>query len=918
MNSYESNTMNQSATPFTYENSSTRHGSTSARAWEDGIDEVLLQTNSSIEKLMEMRRPLQDLNSQSSKYSVSGRTSARSTSVPRLSASTPNKEGDGSSVTALEQKLDFMYRRIKMLDDKVKSMEKEKLENRNFSVDTMSAIRHIADAQAADQKQIFLLKDSAVTMRSDVELLNRREREMLVKIEAKAPKLTDVDQERQLMEAVTKVIRIKFKSQIKEAAVMFAADHANRVAKWAEKSTAEIERMRHESQRLEVQAIPVIESELRGVIFELERLKGRQDVVDNSYRSLENTVLSREMKAEEAHKKAMRNYKKEMSAVMDTVGIRMNEQLSLCRSNEGDCGRSNDMSMQRLCVVEAFQKEQSAHHKTRSSSIPIQASNTAAAAAAAAAEEECQAGVAKKSLQNITAQPELEIDKKQSLELVVEKLQSDIRDMKIIHNEYESASTTAIDALTSSNRKIKGKINELSAGMASFSKIREAVESLLVEVHLRTKGDYGPKGDDPVNRDYSPKGDNIINTDYGPKGDDIINTDYGPKGDDIINTDYGPKGDDIINTDYGPKGDLKNALVSIYARLESLEINSLNHETKRSSESQPLILQNEFIAIRRNGSLPSAVQEYIENEMSRLQADLEDAVNTGWVDVTARNNMVAKDTAKLSEEVQLLQSTLVTVQSEQQGLIRRMTTLECNTFNTFNISDRVKDVTLVQELPVEQITQRPPSAQHSTRRKGEKTSVVVTEKAKEEVIEKETKEKTEEKIEIEEEIGVQTEENAEAEAEKQALLTGPTDQNEILALEPLYVRIGLHESSVFAQQSTSSSESSDVVGARVEAVAAAAGSSSASLPLQLPLPSNQPSTPVSATVISVLSPIPVCIDYDSDIDIENDIEVENKIESASNGIPLERILIAEEKPTSKNNGHRSGFLQGVINNDKSY
>ena len=866
MNSYESNTVNQSATPFTYENSSTRHGSTSARAWEDGIDEVLLQTNSSIEKLMEIRRPLQDLNSQSNKYSVSGRTRARSTSVPRLSASAPNKEGDGSSVTALEQKLDFMYRRIKMLDDKVKSMEKEKLENRNFSVDTMSAIRHIADAQAADQKQIFLLKDNAVSMRSDVELLNRREKEMLVKIEGKAPKLTDVDQERQLMEAVTKVIRIRFKSQIKEAAVMFAADHANRVAKWTEKSTAEIDRMRHESQRLEVQAIPVIETELRGVIFELERLKGRQDVVDNSYRSLENTVLSREMKAEEAHKKAVRNYKKEMCALMDTVGKRMNEQLSLSRSNEGDCGGSNELWMQRLCVVEAFQKEQSAQHKTSSSSMPIQASNTAAAAAAAA--EECQAGLTKK---DVYAQPDLEVHKKNSSELIVEKLQSDIRDMKILHNEYESASTTAIDTLTSSNRKTKGKINELSAGMASFSKIREAVESLLVEVHLRTKGDYGPKGDNNVN---------------------------------------GPKGDDIINMDYGPKGDLKNVLVSIHARLESLERNSSNHEKKKGSESQPLMMQNDFIAIRSDGTLPSAVQEYIENEISRLQADLEDAVKTGWVDVTARNMVVAQDTAKLSEVVQLLQSTIVTVQSEQQEVLKRVTTLECNTFNTLDPANGTKDAMLVQELPVEQITRRPPSA----RRKGEKSSTVVTEEMPEEIIEQEKA--------TEEKIGKQTEEGAEeeAEAEEHAFLTGPADQNEILALEPLYVRIGLHESSLFAQQSTSSSESSDVVGARVEANEVTAGSSSASLsvPLHLPLPLNQPSTPISATVISVLSPIPVCIDYDSDIDIENDVEVENKGESASNGGPVERIFIAEEKATSENNEHRSGFLQGVMNSDKSY
>jgi hypothetical protein len=319
------------------------------------------------------------------------------------------------------------------------------------------------------------------------------------------------------------------------------------------------------------------------------------------------------------------------------------------------------------------------------------------------------------------------------------------------------------------------------------------------------------------------------------------------------------------------------------------------------------MMQNDLIAIRSIGSLPSAVQEYIENEMSRLQVDLEDAVNTGWVDVTARNMVVAKDTAKLSEVVQLLQSTLETMQSEQQGLVKRVTVLECNALNPLDTANGNEDVILVQEFPVEHIAKRPPSAQPSTRRKGEKTSTVVTEKEIEKVIEDKMRVQTEEKAEVEEE------------AEEQAFQTGPTDQNEILSLEPLYVRIGLHESSVFAQQSTNTSESSDVVSARTEAVAATARSSSASLsvPLHLPLPLNQPSTPTSATVISVLSPIPVCIDYDSDTEIENDVEVENKGESASNGVPVERVFTAEEKATSRNNEHRSGFLQGVVHSDTS-
>ena len=779
MSCYESNTLNQSVTPFSNVSNSIRHGSTSARAWEDGVDEVLLQTNCSIEKLMEMQRPRQDLN----KYSqLTGRTRARSTSVSRLTSSASTKEADLSSMAALEQKVDFMYRRIKMLDDKVKSMEKEKLDNRNFSIDTMSAIRHIADAQAADQKQIFLLKESAMSLKSGLEVLNRREKEML---EAKTLRAGDVDQD-EILEAVTKVIKMNFRTKIKDATEKIAIEYAKRAANLSEKSAAEIEKLRFEKQRFELQTIPVIETELRGVISEFERLKGRQNLIDDSYRSLENAVALREKKAEESHKKAHRLHKKELSTMMDAVGKRLNEQLTLSRSQVGDHPGSHGFCTQRLCVVEAFQKEQSSQLK-ECSSMSKEALNVA---------RECQVDLTRRTLQNTSALPGLQKHSRHSLELVVEELHNDIRGMKSLYSNYELASTVAVDSLTASNRKMKGKINELSAGMASLSSIREAVETLLVEVHHQTKGDHIPKGD------------------HSPKGDGVINVDHSPKGDHIIVRDYGPKGDNVIDGDYGPKGDLKNTFMGIHARLESLERNAFNHEKKDSYKSPQLMQQNDLVTLQTNESLPNAVLEYIEDEISRVQADLEDAVNTGWVDVMARNMAVAQDGAKLSDLVQVLQSTVISIQSEQQGLIKRVITLESDALNDAD------DAVSVQELSVTQTIKRPPSSHPSThpQRKGENLFIDETategqkeeeeEEEKEEEIMKATEEGREEETDDKEEKDLMEEEEEEDVAEEQASVKGLAKLKELPALEPLYVRIGLHESSFPIQQSTLTSESS--------------------------------------------------------------------------------------------------------------
>ena len=777
MSCYVSNTTNQLVTPFSDVRYSTRHGSTSARAWEDGIDEVLLQTDCSIEKLTEMQRPKEDLN----KYSqLPGRARARSTSASRLSSTASSREENLPSTAALEQKVNFMYRRIKMLDDKVKSMEKEKLDNRNFTIDTMSAIRHMADAQAADQRQILLLKDNAMSLRSGVELLNRREKEMPLQIESRTGRAGAVDQDG-ILEAVTKVIRINFRSKVKDAAEAFAAEHAMRVAKWTEKSVVEIDRLRLESQRFELQAIPVIESELRGLVSELERLKGRQDKIDDSYRCLEGVVASREKETEKANKKAVRLYKKEMSTVMDIVGKRMNEQLTLSRSQDGDHARGNESLLQRLCTVEAFQKELSARLET-SSLMSKEALSVA---------KECQVNAGIMSLTDTaTAIPSLDTRRTSSLKSIVEELNADVRDMKSLHSKYELSSSMAIETLTSSNSRMKGKINELSASMVSLSRIREAVETLLIEVHQQTKRDHIPKGDHISNgghTGHTPEGDKVINRDNGHKGDHIVTRDYGPLGDQVSNVDHGPPVHNITNGDYRPKGDQKNIFLGIHARLESLERKAFNicNEEKKSSKAQQLVPENDLMTIQGIG-LSSAAQVFIENEISRLQADLEDTVSTGWSDVMARNMVVAQDGLKLKEVVQVLQTNVIDMQSDQQRLVERVISLESHTAN--NTQEAV-----LQGLSSNQIIECPhnslPSAH--TQRKDEDLSVNVTEQmeGKNEV---DTRGVTKEEIEVEDR------------SNEQLLTSDITSQKDYPVLELRELSSLVHQSTTIASESSAS------------------------------------------------------------------------------------------------------------------
>jgi hypothetical protein len=164
---------------------------TSARSWEDELDDVVAKSDENINRLnsMENLKPKPILPSQKSPLamaggrgrSVSTSKTPSSTSSSRTSSSTfgismSNTDCDYPEVT-MENKIGFLLRRTKLLHEKLKSSDKENTDLQTAAHATRNMVQQMVDLQAADQKQIATLKSSMIAMKNQIDGLAYRELE---------------------------------------------------------------------------------------------------------------------------------------------------------------------------------------------------------------------------------------------------------------------------------------------------------------------------------------------------------------------------------------------------------------------------------------------------------------------------------------------------------------------------------------------------------------------------------------------------------------------------------------------------------------------------------------------------------------------------------------------------------------------
>lgn len=600
-------------------------GSASARVWEESLDDVVSLTDESIKKLKQMQKPQSRLTSQTTKtLPLTVGTRARSASTSRATPSMPvhDRESEDPAAT-LQRKVEFLFRRTKMLDEKLRYAEKEKLESKTLTQETRIIVQHLTESFKVNQQQILAMGENVASLRGSIEALSRREKEMAVLIDSRTPHITSAELET-VVEAVTNAVRGNLSSLTDEVRKNAASEQAKFLSRWSEKAASETERLRTETHRSEMEIIPAVKKEVQIMIGEFCRLKGRQDSIEGNYHTLQSAVNLREKKAEESHRQAIRTCKQDMASVIDTVGRRMNEYLSLNVKSVTVVELADIVVKQtgRLDSLYAHQSDLRAQLQS-CSSLSHEASLIA---------REIQTKITGKpcNITDIVNSSFSEDDSNfptESIESSIRQLRTDIKDFKCQCNENHISSITKMQSMAASHTKIKGKINDLSAGMGSVSKIRQAVESLLSEVNVK------PPDSIQVSAQLNVR---IKNIDSRLMALELITPNFEKQ--------------DCHNRE--------NSLALSESKRQGDRCSTENGENKECM------------------SLPPLLQQVLEKEISRLQSELEDTIKSCWADVVSRETKVAQEGAKLGEVVQRLQGVVVNMQLDQQSVAESVEVLQ--------------------------------------------------------------------------------------------------------------------------------------------------------------------------------------------------------------------------------------------------
>ena len=667
--------------------------SSSARALELTLDEVVNLADENLEAMARMHRPT---------------TSSRSTTKLQPRGSVPRGNGTsqptGSNKETLEAKLDrkyeYMYRRTKLIDDKLKMAEKEQLEYKNLAEEQASLVETLLEDRKTSQKQILQLRESLASLTSKVNMVEKRalitsspehliEKEKLLERESRQLKERETnlrDMEKMLatqsrlledrvdgrrrgqgpsspssshrgisdtdiasiVDTVKKIVKKDFNSMVNDVVKSCAVEQARFLSKWAEQSKQST------SSRVDPEhdIMPAVEKEVARMITEFSKLKGRQECLEDKYRDLHSGVAIREKRAEDAHRRAIATYKKEINTVIDATGKRINDYLS---GNSSSSKTVLELSMeidelaqrterQRSDLVRRIQDVQNIQneHQQLIESLGWLSNQPWALEG----EEGGAKGGPDTPLSVILSSKFRELNGTidacsrnhdflaQSVGALVKQLKSEVNDVNRSLMEHKHMTTGSMESVFDFNRKIKSKVNEVATSVASITKIREAVESLLMDVDLKSSNETE---DSPQAKATS------------------------------------------------------SALMKLGMRIQALEERLDTGGQPYSQHSLQQLgaavgggSQSDDVAETKNASQPHVLvyrklQEEIQQEFARLQSEVEEALQVGWKEMGTRSVQASHSSVKAIEDsMQRVQGVVMSMHKEQRLLSERLQLLENN------------------------------------------------------------------------------------------------------------------------------------------------------------------------------------------------------------------------------------------------
>ncbi len=313
----------------------------SARAWEESLGNLELISNQNLEKLAEIQRDRQPTpHDRSFPFQLTSRSqSYRSQSTPRQKNSLQSSlEHNSMSKDALriscnqeivpDRKLDFMMKKIRDIEEKIKKTEKDQVSTNNSANRNYFSVEDLVETQKTDKKNIFCLKDTVAALKCQMDVLQHRDDVREKALQRPVPgqlQTIDVDA---IKEVVLQRVQADFNKVVQEVVKVCASEQASYLSKWSEKEKLEREKAFRGGQA-GASVVAGMEKEMARIISDMTRLKSRQDALEVSHSELHTSVCSREKIAEEQHRHVVSNYRTDMQIMVDSIGSKINQQLQV-------------------------------------------------------------------------------------------------------------------------------------------------------------------------------------------------------------------------------------------------------------------------------------------------------------------------------------------------------------------------------------------------------------------------------------------------------------------------------------------------------------------------------------------------------------------------------------------------------------
>lgn len=662
-----------------------------SKYWEQSLNDIVSITDENLQRLADERnRNVHSSHTIQSQSQSSLRPRAQSLTRSTgniLQPSKPLQNKQENVITQkvesdMDRKLDLLFRKTKLLHEKIKKFEKDSSDANNGLIESHKEISILKESQKTDKKIINTMKDQISTLKTELDMINTKEgiRDRVSRSESL--QLSNSDNLDEYKSSIVLTIKDELYRDVRDWSRSFLNEQMEGISKYVDKRVNEEKRHsshHHLSSTSSAGCLTEPEKEIIKMKADFERIKLRQSSLDSIYSELRDSVQHREKEAEDRHRRAISNHKLEINALNESVGRKVNDFILMMEKAFQNFDlpelkrQSNENSMKLDALFkEAFDKLFALEDTTRNNSDDIQYILSENFVVNLFGDNEAKGDIDddvkhqremsgmenmnegqgddddassprnlfrnwRMKVQSIHENHNARIDESEQI-ITGQKIaihDSELK-MQVLESQitaYNEEFRGTVDMLIEAGKKTRRKVNDVSSALSDFSALGSNVEEILNHINTRSKDDASWT---------------FQFTSSVSKLESRMMT---------CETQL----DSVVKQPNSYETKAENTFKSLFKRLESLEDNSLyGHPSSLhqlySSESKSIFGDNS------NGN--NYAEAAMDSRIMEFRHDIADQMEALVLDINAQcMNMIQSHMSFLNENFRSLQSSVAEIRN---------------------------------------------------------------------------------------------------------------------------------------------------------------------------------------------------------------------------------------------------------------